>query len=205
MTLQPPPQVLPRLSNPSLPQTNYTKGPDTNRKRTDVTGIPGAMSGDPSSGSGSGDGIGDGKGAGVGNGFGDGEGNGSGGGRGGGSGGGVGGGTGGGGGGPGGPPPPPPVRKPPPAGPTVGIQILSKPKPGYTDAARQNNVRGVVRVRVAFLANGSIGGVSVVQGLPHGLTEKAIAAARQISFKPPMRNGVPYSVNKVVQFNFNIY
>jgi len=58
---------------------------------------------------------------------------------------------------------------------------------------------------VTFMANGSIGGVSTVKGLPYGLTEKAIAAARQIRFTPPMRNGQPYTVNKVVHFNFTIY
>lgn len=200
-TLPPPPQVVPRLDNPELKIINRSQG-DNKRERTDRVGIPGALGNDPSSGPGTGGGIGTGKGTGVGSGFGTGEGSGSGSGSGGGSGNGNGNGTGDGSGGGRTPPPPPPPKK---AGPTVGIKILSKPKPGYTDEARQNNVRGVVRVNVTFLANGSIGGVSVVQGLPNGLTEKAIAAARQIRFEPPMRNGEPYSVKKVVVFNFNIY
>ncbi len=205
-TLPPPPQVLPRLPDPVLPQVNRTQG-NNKRERTDRTGING-LSDVASSGRGRGGGIGEGNGTGAGNGFGTGEGNGRGSGSGNGDGDGDGDGTGSGRGrdrrvADSGPPPPPPP--PPPSGPTTGIQILSKPKPGYTDAARQNNVTGVVRVRVAFMANGSIGGVSVVSGLPHGLTEKAIAAARQIRFKPPLKNGVPQSVNKVVVFNFNIY
>lgn len=200
-TLPPPPQVVPRLTNPELAVINRTQGTNKNRERTGPIGLPDAISADASSGPGSGGGVGRGRGTGVGTGFGTGEGSGTGSGSGSGNGNGNGSGSGGG----GGRTPPPPPPKPKPKGPTVGIKILSKPKPGYTDAARQNNVRGVVRVRVAFLASGRIGGVSVVKGLPHGLTEKAIAAARRIRFKPPMRNGVPYSVNKVVQFNFNIY
>lgn len=199
--LTPPPQVVPRLDDPALKVINMTQG-DIKRDRTSQVGLPDGLQGENSSGPGSGGGIGTGKGTGVGSGFGTGEGSGTGSGSGSGVGDGTGDGTGDGRGtgrSVGAPPPPPKT------GPTTGIKILSKPKPGYTDAARQNNVTGVVRVRVAFLANGSIGGVSVVSGLPHGLTEKAIAAARQIRFEPPMRNGVPYSVNKVVVFNFNIY
>lgn len=205
-TPQPPPIVTRPLTNPDIKIVNTTQG-DIKRERKGRTGLPTGLSDDPSSGSGSGGGIGTGKGTGVGSGFGTGEGSGSGSGSGSGRGNGTGSGTGDGSGRSRRAPPPPPKKpKPPkPKGPTVGIKILSKPKPGYTDAARQNNVRGVVRVRVKFLSSGRIGGVSVVKGLPHGLTEKALAAARSIRFKPPMRNGVPYSVNKVVQFNFNIY
>ncbi len=95
-----------------------------------------------------------------------------------------------------------PPPKPKPKGPTTGIKILSKPRPAVSEAARQSNIRGIIRLRVTFLVSGKIGRVSVVKGLPNGLTEKAIEATRKIRFKPPMRNGVPYSVNKVVQYNY---
>ncbi len=195
-----PPQVIPRLSNPSLPQIQRTEG-DIKRERTDRVGIPGSLNGDASSGSGSGGGIGEGRGTGAGNGRGTGEGNGIGSGSGNGNGDGNGDGDGSGGrrrvtnn--------PPPER---PSGPTTGIQIRSKPRPGYTDTARQNNVQGTVMLRVTFQANGTIGSISPIKGLPNGLTEKAIAAARQISFSPAMRNGQPYSVTKSIQYNFTIY
>jgi hypothetical protein len=58
---------------------------------------------------------------------------------------------------------------------------------------------------VTFLSSGSIGGVSAVKGLPNGLTEKAIAAAREIQFKPAMKNGQAYTVVKRIQYNFTIY
>lgn len=98
-------------------------------------------------------------------------------------------------------PPPPPVK----VGVTEGIKITSKPKPPFTDAARQNQIQGVVRLRVTFLASGQIGSISPVQGLSGGLTEQAIAAARNIRFEPAKRNGVPYTVVKQVEYNFTLY
>ncbi len=100
----------------------------------------------------------------------------------------------------------PNVEKPTdPKGENRSLKILSKPAPGYTKEARTNNVQGIVRLRVTFLANGSIGSITPVQGLPNGLTEKAIAAARQIKFEPAMKNGKPISVTKLFEYSFVIY
>ncbi len=88
---------------------------------------------------------------------------------------------------------------------TDSLKILSKPRANYTDAARQNLVQGNVVLRVTFLANGQIGGISVVAGLSHGLTENAVDAAKNIRFVPAKKNGVPYSVTKTVSYNFTIY
>lgn len=85
------------------------------------------------------------------------------------------------------------------------LRIRSKPRPGYTSEARKNNVSGKVILKVTFMSNGSIGTVSTVKGLPGGLTERAIEAARKIKFSPPIRKGQPYTVNKTVQYNFTIY
>ena len=90
-------------------------------------------------------------------------------------------------------------------GPTVGVKIISKPRPGYTDSARVNNIQGTVVLRVTFLANGQVGGVSVVKGLPNGLTEQAIAAAKGIRFEPAKKGGTPYAVNKNVEYSFTIF
>lgn len=85
------------------------------------------------------------------------------------------------------------------------FQIISKPRADYTDAARQDQVQGVVNLRVSFLANGEIGGVTVVTGLPNGLTESAVEAAKNIKFRPAMRDGKPVSVVKLIQYAFTIY
>lgn len=88
---------------------------------------------------------------------------------------------------------------------TKTLQIVSKPRAIYTDAARQNQIQGKVRLRVTFLASGQIGDVSPISNLPDGLTEQAITAAKQIKFKPEIRNGKPIPAIKIVEYNFTIY
>ncbi|CAN5157365.1 hypothetical protein BH20ACI1_BH20ACI1_23290 [soil metagenome] len=99
-------------------------------------------------------------------------------------------------------PPPPPKQ---PVGVTEKIKIISKPKPGYTDQARTNQVQGTVRVRVTFLNSGQIGSVTPVSGLPYGLTEQAIAAAKQIRFEPAKKNGIAQTSVITVEYSFSIY
>ena len=85
------------------------------------------------------------------------------------------------------------------------LQIISKPRASYTDAARQNQTEGTVTLRVVFSADGKIGQVTPANKLPDGLTEQAIAAAREIKFEPAMKNGIPQTVTKLVQYSFFIY
>lgn len=87
----------------------------------------------------------------------------------------------------------------------IPLKIVFKPQAQYTEIARANQVRGTVTLRVSFLANGEIGGVSPVNSLPDGLTESAIAAARNIKFEPAKKDGVTYTVTKQVQYSFSIY
>ena len=204
--ITPPDVNIPQLTNPTLKLKQETQG-DIKRPITEErTGIPTSLNLSASNGTGSGGGIGSGRGTGVGGGIGTGEGNGIGSGSGNGRGNGNGDGTGDGSGRPSGPPPPPPRRAEPPKPPvTTAMRIVSKPRANYTDAARQNQVQGTVTLRVTFLASGQIGSISPVSGLPYGLTEQAIAAARQIRFEPQMVNGSPVAVTKQVQYSFTIY
>ncbi len=88
---------------------------------------------------------------------------------------------------------------------TSVLKVLSKPCPTYTDAARQNQIEGKVRLRVTFLASGQIGHIVPINNLSDGLTEQAIAAAKEIKFDPATRNGVPISITKIIEYNFTIY
>lgn len=97
----------------------------------------------------------------------------------------------------------PQVKKP--VGPTVGVKILSKPRANYTDSARENVVQGKVVLRVTFLASGQIGTIIAVSGLPYGLTEQAIVAARAIRFEPAKQGGVAVSVTKTIEYSFTIF
>jgi TonB family protein len=83
--------------------------------------------------------------------------------------------------------------------------ITAKPEPGFTEEARKNNVTGTVRLRAVLSASGSVQGISVVKGLPDGLTERAIAAAKQIRFTPAEKDGRAVSQYVTLEYNFNIY
>ena len=194
-----PPQVLPQVTNASLPNPQETEGRNKRERTNEPIGsLTGGLT--PSSGSGSGGGVGGGRGTGFGIGNGTGEGSGDGSGSGGGRGNGDGDGTGDGSGNP------PAMPKPKPAPPVVQpFKIISKPRANYTDAARQNQVTGVVRVRVVFLPSGAIGSVTPLNSLPYGLTEQAISAAKQIRFEPQKSNGSPVAVTKVIEYSFSIF
>ena len=83
--------------------------------------------------------------------------------------------------------------------------ITGKPEPGFTEQARKFNVIGTVRLRAILAATGEMTGISVVKGLPHGLTEKAIAAAKQMRFKPAEKDGQKVSQYVTLEYYFNIY
>jgi TonB family protein len=152
-----------------------------------------------SSGPGTGNGIGTGTGGGVGSG------------EGGGVGPGQGGNTGGGprhpgGGGPGGGGDGPDVNKIfNPREVTQKARIISKPEPQYTEEARRNQISGTVILRAVFSSSGQVTNIRAVNGLPFGLTEKAIAAARQIRFTPAMKDGRAVSQYIQIEYNFNLY
>jgi TonB family protein len=89
--------------------------------------------------------------------------------------------------------------------PTRKAIFTFRPEPAYTEVARRNNVSGIVRLRVLLRADGVAKVLSVVKGLPDGLTEKAIEAAEKIRFQPAERDGRPVSSVITLDYNFNVY
>ena len=81
---------------------------------------------------------------------------------------------------------------------------LRAPIPRYTEEARANNTQGTVTLRVLVGADGRVQQLSVIRGLPHGLTERAIAAAREVEFKPAMKDGKPVPCWVVLEMAFNL-
>ncbi len=81
---------------------------------------------------------------------------------------------------------------------------LRAPIPRYTEEARANNTQGTVTLRVLVGTDGRVQQLSVIRGLPHGLTERAIAAAREAEFKPAMKDGKPVPCWVVLQMDFNL-
>ncbi|GIU82705.1 MAG: energy transducer TonB [Acidobacteria bacterium] len=192
-----PTKTIPQMDT-ELKMQAFTQGPE---RPTKVTEEP---YGDPLSKSlklSDGPGIGGGQGSGRGTGQGSGEGTGAGSGRGSGMGSGIGTGIGSGIGDGGDSEEAPTVKK----GPSKRLNILYKPRPNYTDEARKAGVQGVVRLKVTFLANGTIGSITPLNNLGYGLTEQAIIAARQIRFEPELKDGVPVTVVRTVEYTFTIY
>jgi TonB family protein len=84
------------------------------------------------------------------------------------------------------------------------VEILSKPRPAYTEEARHLHVEGEVLVEVLFTAGGQLQVRRVVRGLGHGLDESALRAAQQIRFRPAQRDGAPYDSLALVHIVFEL-
>jgi TonB family protein len=82
--------------------------------------------------------------------------------------------------------------------------ILYKEKAQYTQEAKDNKVEGTVALSVVFGADGQIGEIKVIKGLPHGLTQKAIEAASKIRFEPAMKDGQPVSERGNLEYSFKL-
>src|SRR5687768_7178086 len=70
---------------------------------------------------------------------------------------------------------------------TTKARVLAKPEPRYSEEARRAQITGTVVLRVVFSADGIIRHILVIRGLPFGLTERAIEAARGIRFRSEER------------------
>lgn len=88
---------------------------------------------------------------------------------------------------------------------TRKARLGMKPEPTYTETARENGVTGTVVLKCVFASNGTITNIRVVTGLPYGLTERAIAAARKIKFIPAIKDGQYVSMWMQLEYNFNLY
>ena len=87
---------------------------------------------------------------------------------------------------------------------TNPVEILSRPKPVYTDEGRAKKIEGDVLVQVVFKASGEVQVERVVRGLGYGLDESAEAAARQIKFKPATQNGQAVDFPAVAHITFEL-
>jgi TonB family protein len=87
---------------------------------------------------------------------------------------------------------------------TTTVEITYKPKPIYTQEARQLKLQGEVLLEVMFGANGQLHVNRVVRGLGHGLDEAAIDAANKMRFKPALRYGQPVDSTAVVHVVFEL-
>jgi TonB family protein len=86
----------------------------------------------------------------------------------------------------------------------VAPEVLSEPRPQYTDEARQLKIEGEVTLQVKFGADGKVEVLRVVSALGHGLDEQAERVAQQIRFKPAARNGQPVDHITLIHILFQL-
>ncbi|HJP94733.1 MAG TPA: energy transducer TonB [Pyrinomonadaceae bacterium] len=86
----------------------------------------------------------------------------------------------------------------------VKASLLTRPEPSYTKNARHNGIEGIVVLRVVFSKTGRVENIEVRSGLPYGLTEQAIKAAKEIRFIPAMKDGKYVSMWMQLEYDFNL-
>jgi TonB family protein len=84
------------------------------------------------------------------------------------------------------------------------VEILSKPRPIYTEEARNLHVQGEVLLEVMFRAAGDVRILRTVRSLGHGLDEAAQDAARQIRFRPARSGESAIDAIAVVHIAFEL-
>ena len=103
---------------------------------------------------------------------------------------------------------PPPVSLRPSAQPTaaatVSPKVLFKPRPEYTEEARQLHFEGKVFVKIHVSASGTVQVIGITSGLGHGLDQSAIRAVQGMRFQPAAQNGQPVEWDGVVNINFQL-
>jgi TonB family protein len=88
---------------------------------------------------------------------------------------------------------------------TTRARVLEKAEPSYTESARKFSITGTVVLRCVFSSKGEVTNLRVIRKIPHGLTQRAINAARAIRFTPAVKDGQPVSMWMQLEYNFNLY
>ncbi|NNE68430.1 MAG: hypothetical protein HKN33_17825, partial [Pyrinomonadaceae bacterium] len=87
----------------------------------------------------------------------------------------------------------------------IRLEMATKPRPGYTMMARNNNVAGTIGVKAIFDRNGIAYVDEVTKSLPDGLVNQAEIAVLQTLFFPEVRRGTRRGLVKRIIYNFSIY
>ena len=87
----------------------------------------------------------------------------------------------------------------------VPPSFLSRQEPVYPERARRAGVEGVVGVRIALAADGSVRQVELTQSSGSRLLdEAALAAARASTFAPASRNRTPVESEAVASYRYEL-
>ena len=99
-------------------------------------------------------------------------------------------------------PPTPPVARV--GGSAKSPRLLHAVEPSYSEAARQLQTSGSVRVNIVVNEQGKVTTVNIVRPVGLGLDDEAAAAVARYTFAPALREGQPIAVEVNVDVNFQI-
>jgi len=74
----------------------------------------------------------------------------------------------------------------------------------YTLQARRKEVSGVVKTQALFLADGTMGQVKILQGLGHGLDERAVETINNVVFLPAVKEGSFVAYRQAIEVEFRL-
>ena len=87
---------------------------------------------------------------------------------------------------------------------SLKAKITLNAPPTYPAEARTHNVSGRVALTAVLCRSGRVTDIQVVKGLPSGLTESAIKAAKEIKFEPAVKDGEAVSQATQLEYGFNL-
>ena len=84
------------------------------------------------------------------------------------------------------------------------VRIQAKPEASYTPEAEIQRITGTVILRCVLRSEGTVTNIRVIKGLPAGLTERAMEAARQVKFIPATKHGAAISMWMQLEYRFRL-
>jgi TonB family protein len=88
--------------------------------------------------------------------------------------------------------------------PDVKPRLVHKVEPEYTDEARAAAIQGPVNLTAVVNREGMFTNIQVVNGIGHGLDEKAVEAIAQWQAEPAQKDGVPVDTEVKITVNFKL-
>ncbi len=86
---------------------------------------------------------------------------------------------------------------------TRRANLTVRPHPGLTEEALANGVRGRVVLSAVLCQTGRVTDIKVIEGLPLGVTERAVTATRAAKFTPAEKDGRQVSQATKFVFRFS--
>ena len=84
----------------------------------------------------------------------------------------------------------------------MGANVLNPVKPVYPLEARQQGIEGIVRFEAVLSRDGVLVNMKVIASPDARLTQAAMDALKQWTYKPTMLNGEPVETTTTIDVNF---